>query len=114
MKTKKLIFSMTILMLTCVIEASAQTVWLDELNLSNATQGNGVPMKNKSLDGKPMRIAGKTFSRGFGTHAESMLTILLNGKAKTFTANVGLDDEVNGHNPEVEFPPRGKVSVPPV
>jgi alpha-galactosidase len=103
MKTKKLISSITILMLTCVVQASAQTVWLDELNLSNATQGYGVPMKNKTIDGKTFTIAGKTFSRGFGTHAESSLTILLNGKAKTFTSDVGLDDEVNGHNPEVEF-----------
>jgi len=104
MKTKKLISSIIIiLMLTCVIKTSAQTVWLDEMNLSNATQGYGMPMKNKSIDGKTLTIAEKTFSRGFGTHAESTLTILLNGKAKTFTSNVGIDDEVNGRNPEVEF-----------
>ncbi|BAV06803.1 alpha-galactosidase [Filimonas lacunae] len=82
---------------------SAQTVWLDQLDLSAATQGYGVPGKNKSIDGKTMTIAGKTFSRGFGTHAVSSLTILMQGKASLFTAQVGIDDEVKGHEPAVVF-----------
>ncbi len=82
---------------------SAQTVWIDELDLGTVTQGYGIPSKNKSLDGHTMTIAGKTFDRGFGTHAESLLTILLNGKAKEFKANVGIDDEVKGHQPAAEF-----------
>jgi alpha-galactosidase len=82
---------------------TAQTVWLDELDLSAATQGYGVPMKNKSLDGNTMTIAGKTFERGFATHAVSSLLILLEGKASMFTARVGIDDEVAGHEPAAEF-----------
>ena len=39
----------------------AQTVWLDQLDLSTATQGYGTAQKNKSIDGKIMTIAGKTF-----------------------------------------------------
>ena len=68
-----------------VAKLTAQTVWLDELDLSTATQGYGVPMKNKSLDGNTMTIAGKTFERGFGTHAVSSLIILLEGKATVFS-----------------------------
>ena len=82
---------------------SAQTVWLDQLDLSAATQGYGNPMKNKSIDGKPLTIAGKTFERGFGSHSESSLTILLEGKATLFTAQVGIDDEVKGQRPAAEF-----------
>ena len=82
---------------------SAQTVWLDELDLSTATQGYGVPMKNKSLDGKTLTIAGKTFERGFATHSVSSLLILLEGKATAFTALVGMDDEVKGHGAAAEF-----------
>lgn len=82
---------------------SAQTVWLDQLDLSTATQGYGVPMKNKSIDGKTLTIAGKTFERGFGSHSESSLTILLEGKATLFTAQVGIDDEVKGQRPAAEF-----------
>ena len=84
-------------------EITAQTVWLDELDLSAATQGYGIPMKNKSLDGKTLTIAGKTFERGFATHAVSSLIILLEGKATMFTARVGIDDEVAGHEPAAEF-----------
>src|SRR5690349_16365701 len=65
---------------------SAQTVWLDQLDLSTATQGFGVPRKNKSVDGKTITIAGKTFEHGFGTHAESSLLIQLDKKAALFTA----------------------------
>lgn len=82
---------------------SAQTVWLDQLDLSAATQGYGVPKKNKSVDGKVMTIKGQTFERGFGTHAESSLLIQLDGKATLFTAQVGIDDEIAGHEPASEF-----------
>jgi len=82
---------------------SAQTVWLDQLDLSTATQGYGIPMKNKSIDGKTLTIAGKTFERGFGSHSESSLTVLLEGNATLFTAQVGIDDEVAGQKPAAEF-----------
>ena len=60
-------------------------------------------MKNKSIDNKTLTIAGKTFERGFGSHSESSLTILLDGKATEFIAQVGIDDEVKGHEPAAEF-----------
>jgi len=47
-------------------QLSAQTVWLDQLDLSTATQGYGIPMKNRSIDNKMLTIAGKTFERGHG------------------------------------------------
>lgn len=81
----------------------AQTVWLDQLDLSTATQGFGTPRKNKSVDGRTITIAGKTFERGFGTHAESSLLIQLDGKATSFTAQVGIDDEIKNQSPAVEF-----------
>jgi alpha-galactosidase len=81
----------------------AQTVWLDQLDLNVATQGYGIPGKNRSIDSKPITIAGKTFQRGFGTHAVSSLLVLLEGKANSFSAQVGIDDEVTGHEPAVEF-----------
>ncbi|WP_294221381.1 NPCBM/NEW2 domain-containing protein, partial [uncultured Chryseobacterium sp.] len=86
----------------CYLNAQS-TVWLDKLDLSVATQGNGKPGVNTSVDGKKLMIAGKTFDRGFGTHAESSLLIKLNGKATRFSALVGLDDEMKGHEPAVEF-----------
>lgn len=92
-----------ILLLIVSSTLSAQTVWLDELDLSVASQGWGVPKKNRTVDDNIMTIAGKTFERGFGTHAESSLFIQLDCKANSFTAQVGIDDEVKGRQPAVEF-----------
>ncbi|MFA5328067.1 MAG: NPCBM/NEW2 domain-containing protein [Prolixibacteraceae bacterium] len=100
MTNKKLLI---ILFLIGTFNLSAQTVWLDELDLSAATQGYGTPMKNKSLDRKILTISGETFERGFGTHAVSSLMILLEGQAVLFSAKVGIDDEVKGQRPAVEF-----------
>ena len=84
--------------------ASAETVWLDQLDVHSATQGWGEPHKNQSVGGHPLAIGGKKFERGFGTHAESILHIKLDGGATSFSARVGVDDEVN-KNPasSVEF-----------
>lgn len=92
-----------ILLLSGNISKAQSVVWLDQLDLSVATQGNGKPGVNTSVDGRKITIAGETFDRGFGTHAESSLLIKLNGKAKNFSASVGLDDEMKGHDPAVEF-----------
>jgi alpha-galactosidase len=91
---------------------SAETVWLDDLNLATATQGWGEPQKNKSVDGHALAIGGQAFARGFGTHAESALHINLAGAAQKFSARVGVDDEVN-KNPaaSVEFLVRGDGKV---
>lgn len=99
--------AITFVSITCILAGvsrlSAQTVWLDQLDLRAATQGYGSPAKNKTVDGNALTIAGKTFERGFGTHAESFLTIQIDQQAKSFTAQVGIDDEIKGHQPAVEF-----------
>jgi len=99
--------SVAIILLACTVPCNAQsgtqTVWLDQLDLGAATQGYGVPGKNTTVDGKTMSIAGVNYKRGFGTHAESSLLIELDGKAKSFMAQVGMDDEVKGHDPASEF-----------
>ncbi len=87
-----------------VSTARAETVWLDNLDLSVAKQSWGSPRKNKSLDGNSLTVGGKTFERGLGTHAEGSLTLMTGGGALSFSASVGVDDEVK-RNPKasVEF-----------
>jgi len=63
---------------------SAETVWLDDLNLTAATQGWGDPHKNQSVDGGTLTIGGKTFAHGLGTHAVGALRINLAGGAQNF------------------------------
>ena len=75
-------------------DASAgKTVRLCDLDINKTQQGWGGPQKNKSVDGNPLRIGGRTFEHGLGTHADSVLYIALDGSARKFTALVGVDDE---------------------
>ena len=85
------------LAVAAVNNVSAETVWLDQLDVRSAMQGYGEPRKNKSVEGNALTIGGKVFQRGFGTHAESVLHVNLGGGAQKFTASVGVDDEVNGN-----------------
>jgi alpha-galactosidase len=82
---------------------SAEIVWLDQLDLRVASQGFGTPQKNRSVDGNLLSIGGKKFERGFGTHAESSLVIRLDSKAQSFSAQVGVDDEVMSSRASLEF-----------
>ena len=79
---------------TGLAAANARTVWLDELDVGNATSGWGPAKRNRSVEGKPLTIAGETYARGLGTHAPGLLRISLGGAAARFTARVGVDDEV--------------------
>lgn len=66
-----------------------------EIDHSNGEQAAG--------DGRTLSINGKTYSRGFGTQANSDLRFSLQGTGATctrFTSDIGVDDEVG---------PRGKV-----
>src|SRR5438093_6435872 len=67
---------------------------LDSLDLKQVSQGWGTPQKNRSVDKHPLSIGGKFFEHGFGTHADSKVTLDFDGSAGTFSAFVGVDDEV--------------------
>src|SRR5512137_2307280 len=73
--------------------AAAEEVRLSSLDLGLTQQGEGKPEVDRSVDKKPLRIAGKGFAHGFGTHASSVLHIDLKGGSTRFTAQVGIDDE---------------------
>ena len=73
--------------------AEPQVVWLDELPLDDMTSGWHEPRKNKSVEGNPLQIGAKTFARGVGTHAKSLVVYRVDGKAVSFDADVGIDAE---------------------
>jgi len=52
----------------------------------------GTTRVGKNYDGKPLKIAGKEYARGIGTHASSFIAYELPGTAKSFRAKVGIDD----------------------
>src|SRR5213594_2245434 len=57
-----------------------------ERNSSNGGGGTG--------DGRTLTLNSVPYLRGFGAHAPSALEFRLNGSCQTFTAEVGVDDEV--------------------
>jgi len=74
--------------------APTDTIWLDSLDLSHMDQGWSKPAAGKTVDGKPLTLAGQVFAHGVGTHAYSELLIDLGGHATSFQSVVGIDDEV--------------------
>ena len=52
----------------------------------------GTTRVGKNYDGKPLKVAGKEYTRGIGTHASSFIAFDLPGPAKSFRAKVGIDD----------------------
>lgn len=67
--------------------------YVDEFELGKAVCGYGktiVPCK--PIDGDTLKIAGKVYERGFGTHPESAVVFTTNGKVESFDAVVGIDD----------------------
>jgi beta-galactosidase len=60
-----------------------------EKDRSNGEQGAG--------DGRTLTIGGVTYPRGLGVHATSNVAVHLGGRCTSFTAAVGVDDEVGGN-----------------
>lgn len=80
-----------------------QFVKLSSLEVSKTRQGWGKAAIDRSVTGKPMAIAGKTFDHGLGTHADSSLWIDLGGGSERFMASVGVDDAANSNMASLEF-----------
>ncbi|GGO19130.1 NPCBM/NEW2 domain-containing protein [Deinococcus humi] len=76
--------------------------FLSRLPWTSATNGWGPVERDRSNgwqnpgDGAPLNIAGRRFTRGLGVHAASEIRYALGGQCSTFTAFVGVDDEVGG------------------
>jgi alpha-galactosidase len=66
------------------------------------TSGWSVPQAEHEIAGGPLSIHGEKFTDGVGTHATSKMRLSLNGNARRFTAEVGVDDSA-GQEGSVEF-----------
>lgn len=69
-------------------------------NWTQATNGFGPIELDRSNgealagDGRTLTMAGKTYTRGYGVHANSKMSFAIGGKCRSFTSDIGLDDEV--------------------
>lgn len=96
--------SSPLLVLACctALPAAERIVPLGDLDLSAMSSGWGRPTKDRSVAGKPLRIAGTAFTTGVGTHAASRMVIDVKG-ATRFTAKVGVDEGVGTGKGTVAF-----------
>ena len=75
-------------------------VFVSELTWLSATSGYGPAERDTSnggeraRDGRTIKLDGRTYAKGLGVHAPSELRYELGGKYKTFSADIGIDDEV--------------------
>ncbi len=72
-------------------------VWLGAMDLRNVEQGWEYARTDSSVDGNRLRIGGQPYEHGVGTHADAIARIRLDD-ARTFVADVGVDDEVISTN----------------
>jgi len=72
-----------------------QTIRLDQINLTNGTNGFGSIKINRSTMSNPIKLNGITYPNGVGVHSPSEIILNLFGKATRFQATVGIDDDVS-------------------
>lgn len=83
--------------------AAQQEVRLGSLDLAACDQDWGHARADRSVDGRPLSIAGRGYSHGVGTHANSELQVALGGAATRFRARAGIDDEIGKNRGSVVF-----------
>ena len=68
-------------------------------------QDHGTLRTGKSVVGTPLKIGGRTFRRGLGTHANSEIAVSLPAGAREFRAMVGVDSnhDTGGRRGTVQF-----------
>ncbi|MDG4858611.1 glycoside hydrolase family 31 protein [Streptomyces sp. T-3] len=82
--------------------------WASDMVWLKSTNGWGPPERDRSNgesgaeDGKTLTLAGKTYEKGIGGHADSDIEVYTGGRCTRLTADVGIDDEINGYG-EVAF-----------
>ena len=94
-RSYKMIFFLIVFLPVISWNRPHHTVWLDELDLEMLSE-NIRPVKARvNYLGRPIQMDGKTYSRGIGVITFSVIPVVLNGNAKSFTAVVGPDDAGN-------------------
>ncbi|TDV54839.1 glycoside hydrolase family 97 catalytic domain-containing protein [Actinophytocola oryzae] len=74
--------------------------YVSDLPFVAETNGWGPVERDRSVnesgggDGNPLTIAGVVYEKGLGTHAPANVTVYLGGRCTSFTAGLGLDDEI--------------------
>lgn len=71
-----------------------EKLFLSDIAPISARQGWGTLRMDRSIDGNGLRVGGRAFAKGLGTHAASEIVYPVIGKLTRFRGVVGVDDEV--------------------
>jgi hypothetical protein len=77
-------------------ENGAAPVFLSELRPLSVVQGWGDLAADGTVDGNPIRLDGRTYARGVGTHAPARILYEIPAGHDWFEATIGVDDETGG------------------
>ena len=90
------------------ISATGSVQYVSDLPFVSSTNGWGPAERDRSngeqgaADGRTLTLNGATYAKGVGTHAASDIRVAIPSGCTTFTAVIGVDDEV-GANGSVTF-----------
>ncbi|MFD2523367.1 NPCBM/NEW2 domain-containing protein [Emticicia soli] len=98
-KLNKYLSTIFIILSLGVSAQTSKTVWLDDLPIQSYSEGIRPVQAKKNYAIDTLRINGQRFSRGLGAQSPCVLAFLLNGKAKKFSALIGVDDQGNKEIP---------------
>ena len=99
----RLIACLFFLFYQVIVSAQTDTIDIARLDLSAIKQDYGIPRINQSVAGNPLRIAGKVYHNGLGTHAGSKFTLALEGKAIRIEGLAGIDEGIFPERGSAEF-----------
>lgn len=68
--------------------ATAETVWLDELPMNLSDCGWSSTRQNMSVGRNPLKISGKAYERGVGTHPPGAIYLQLDGGANVWYSDI--------------------------
>ena len=92
---KRYIFWAIFFCLCLELQAQQKTqIWLDDLDVASFSEGYAVTSisAKKSAGGGIIKLGGTGYTHGIGGEALTEISFFLNGKAKTFSAIIGADD----------------------
>lgn len=91
-------FSLAFVLMSVLTVSAQQKAKVSDLDLTKMKQEYGVALVGKAVTAEAPRINGMVYKDAIGTHAKSVLKILLDKEALRFSADVGVAD--CGTNPE--------------
>ncbi|MCW3081132.1 NPCBM/NEW2 domain-containing protein [Segetibacter sp.] len=88
---------LSFLLFLCIIPQTYSrqltNLWLDEMDIKSFSEGIPSIVKNTNAGGDSIRLGGATYKRGVGVQSLSVVSFLLDGNAKEFSAIIGADDK---------------------